>query len=222
MQTLSIVQPNDADLDNPKQGKEKEEAGPAVHENSDTWGFAWMPVIESFVEQAVSEEEKSEDQTVSPREVRRDSDAEVDSSSKTISGRLGRKRRRPRPLSYNETLLADKAFHNPHASETMADAYGILRPVSFVLDVRADDRSWGGGAGATEGDDAKNIVRDDGGESDGGSWFYDTVRDRQNRLWADSRVRKGVDLARVGEHQVRSPPYGIVWYGGIGQLSSSV
>lgn len=231
--TLSIVRPNDADLDNPKQGKEKEEAGPAVHEHSDTWGFAWMPVIESFVAQAVSEGEESEDdsrivdvneahdETVSPREVRRDSDAEVDACSRAFSGRFGRKRRRPRPLSYNETLLADKAFHNPHASETMADAYGILRPASFVLDVRGDDRSWGGGTGAAEGDDPKNVARDDGGESDDGSWFYDTVRDRQNRLWADSRVRKGVDLAREGEHQVRSPPCKVVWYGGIGQLSSS-
>lgn len=130
-----------------------------------------------------------------------------------------RKRREPRPPSYNEILLADKSFHNPHASETMADAFGILRPASFVLDVGADDRPLGGApdaaaatvasaipaAGVIEGDDVNR-----GGRSGGGgvcenrSWFYDTVRDRQNRLWADTRVRKGVELARKGQHQVRA------------------
>lgn len=147
------------------------------------------------------------------------------------SGRNGRKRRRPqaisgtavamasrrrapRPPSYNETLLADKSFHNPHASETMADAFGILRPASFVLDVGADDRPWGGvaeaataaaAAAAAEGGKRSSASAGagvSGGDEDRNNWFYDTVRDRQNRLWADTRVRKGVELARKGQHQV--------------------
>lgn len=158
------------------------------------------------------------------------------------SGRNGRKRRRPqasgggpaaaaasfsrrrvpRPPSYNETLFADKSFHNPHASETMADAFGILRPASFVLDVEADDRPWGGAGeaaaaparAATEGATNDKVstakerkigsadVGGGGGGEDRNNWFYDTVRDRQNRLWADTRVRKGVELARKGQHQV--------------------
>lgn len=117
-------------------------------------------------------------------------------------------RRAPRPPSYNETLLADKSFHNPHASETMADAFGIVRPASFVLDVGADDRPWGGaaggcaaGKGATAEGGESDVTTGDGGEDQ--NWFYDTVRDRQNRLWANTRVRKGVELARKGQHQVR-------------------
>lgn len=148
-------------------------------------------------------------------------------SSSSSSSRT-RGRRVPRPPSYNETLLADKSFHNPHASETMADAFGILRPASFVLDVEADDRPWGGAAeaaaaaaavgaasaGTAEG--AANVkvataeerkigsadVGARGGSEDRNNWFYDTVRDRQNRLWADTRVKKGVELARKGQHQV--------------------
>ena len=128
--------------------------------------------------------------------------------------------RAPRPPSYNETLLADKSFHNPHASETMADAFGILRPASFVLDVGDDDRPWGGGAAEAvtaakattmgNGDGVGGAGTSGGGGRGGGegdrNWFYDTVRDRQNRLWADTRVRKGVELARKGQHQVRTSP----------------
>ncbi|CAM9570001.1 unnamed protein product, partial [Hapterophycus canaliculatus] len=127
--------------------------------------------------------------------------------------RGGRRRtKEPRPPSYNEILLADKSFHNPHASETMADAFGILRPASFVLEVEADDRSLGGagghanrggggggGGGGGSGSDGRG---DSSGLAEDRSWFYDTVRDRQNRLWADTRVRKGVELARKGQHQV--------------------
>lgn len=116
------------------------------------------------------------------------------SSSSSSSSR----RRAPRPPYYNETLLADKSFHNPHASETMADAFDILRPASFVLDVGADDRPWGGAAGVAAAG-AKGATADQ-------NWFYDTVRDRQNRLWANTRVRKGVELARKGQHQVRLFP----------------
>ncbi|CAM9427259.1 unnamed protein product [Ectocarpus sp. 13 AM-2016] len=124
------------------------------------------------------------------------------------------RRRAPRPPSYNETLLADKSFHNPHASETMADAFGILRPASFVLDVGADDRPWGGAAGVAaagakgataEGGEADVAAGNRGGEDQ--NWFYDTVRDRQNRLWADTRVRKGVELARKGQHQAAIDAY---------------
>lgn len=151
--------------------------------------------------------------------------------SSSSPGRTRRRRRRrtePRPPSYNEILLADKSFHNPHASETMADAFGILRPASFVLDVGDDDRSLGGavntpaavatsaapvaGLVAATSEEGGDVDRGGGGgggdESKGSglgedrSWFYDTVRDRQNRLWADTRVRKGVELARKGQHQV--------------------
>ncbi|CAM9671010.1 unnamed protein product [Ectocarpus sp. 6 AP-2014] len=124
------------------------------------------------------------------------------------------RRRAPRPPSYNETLLADKSFHNPHASETMADAFGILRPASFVLDVGEDDRPWGGAAGVAaagakgataEGGEADVTTGHGGGEDQ--NWFYDTVRDRQNRLWADTRVRKGVELARKGQHQAAIDTY---------------
>lgn len=93
----------------------------------------------------------------------------------------------------------------------MADAFGIIRPASFVLDVGADDRSWGGGAAAAAAAaqaavaTAEVVCAETQRGSSGGdrSWFYDTVRDRQNRLWADTRVRKGVELARKGQHQVR-------------------
>lgn len=120
--------------------------------------------------------------------------------------------RRPRPLSYNETLLADKAFLNPHGSETMADAFGIVPPFSFLLDVDADDRTWGSAGAAAAalkraGEENLFVEEDEQGEVQGEvnsrSWFYDTVRDRQNRLWADTRVKKGVELARRGQHQVR-------------------
>eukprot|EP00903_Cladosiphon_okamuranus_P006760 g6593.t1 len=144
------------------------------------------------------------------------------SPSSSSSSSPSSRRRAPRPPSYNETLLADKSFHNPHASETMADAFGILRPASFVLDVDDDDRPWGGGAEAvaagkgprTNGDGVKGASASAGGASGGGgggeddrNWFYDTVRDRQNRLWADTRVRKGVELARKGQHQAAVDVY---------------
>lgn len=140
----------------------------------------------------------------------------------------GRKRRRPptdassrRQPSYNETLLADKAFHNPRGSETMAEAFRVVHPLSFVLDVEADDRTWGGGAAAGAATPVKGEPREalagEGAEKgakpkldDGGggeyhrNWFYDTVRDRQNRLWADTRVKRGVEIARKGQHQVRA------------------
>lgn len=164
-----------------------------------------------------------------------DGDDDASSGDESDSARSGRKRRHtrtregawsrrvPRPPSYNETLRADKSFHNPHASETMADAFGVFRPASFLLDVGADDRSWGGAsaaaaaAAAHAGKDGgaapakagkrgeeKNARGGDGSGSGDRSWFYDTVRDRQNRLWADTRVRKGVELARKGQHQVRA------------------
>lgn len=159
-------------------------------------------------------------------------DSSISSGDESDPARGGRKRRRTQtrerswsrrtmhPPSYNETLLADKAFHNPHASEIMADAFGVFRPASFLLDVGADDRPWGGTVAAAaakhagEGGEAAraeagNREKEDasGGEGSGTgdrSWFYDTVRDRQNRLWADTRVRKGVELARKGQHQVRA------------------
>lgn len=137
-----------------------------------------------------------------------------------------RRQQPPPPPSYNETLLADKSFHNPNASETMADAFGIVHPASFILDVRTDDRTWGGaavaaaaaqaaaiggkasgaagGAGDREGlKKAEEEAEEEAGSGGDRNWFYDTVRDRQNRLWADTRVRKGVELARKGQHQVR-------------------
>lgn len=168
------------------------------------------------------------------------SDGDASSSDESDSARSGRKRRRtrtregawsrraPRLPSYNETLLADKSFHNPHASETMADALDVFRPASFLVDVGADDRPWGGAAAAAaatssaaaaaragndegaapaesrKGSDTENARGGDGSGSGDRSWFYDTVRDRQNRLWADTRVRKGVELARKGQHQVRA------------------
>lgn len=157
----------------------------------------------------------------------------INSGDESDPARSGRKRRRTRtregawsrralhPPSYNETLLADKAFHNPHASETMADAFDVFRPASFLLNVGADDRPWGGaaaaaaaekhaakaGAAATAEAGKREEYHVKGGEGSGSgdrSWFYDTVRDRQNRLWADTRVRKGVELARKGQHQVRA------------------
>lgn len=242
----------------------EEDAGVAVNEHADTWGFSWMPAIEDFVEQAAKAEQRDEEESDCTDDDEQEEEEEPESRvratgrrsrsgsrdpddrsggggellSGSSSGRRGRKRRRPqasgappwsssrrrraapRPPSYNETLLADKSFHNPHASETMADAFGILRPASFVLDVGADDRPWGGGAEAvvaakaataaiTNGDGVNSASASASGGGGGGggeddrNWFYDTVRDRQNRLWADTRVRKGVELARKGQHQVR-------------------
>ena len=150
------------------------------------------------------------------------------STSDSVSREGAWSRRAPRLPSYNETLLADKSFHNPHASETMADALDVFRPASFLVDVGADDRPWGGAAAAAaatssaaaaaragndegaapaesrKGSDTENARGGDGSGSGDRSWFYDTVRDRQNRLWADTRVRKGVELARKGQHQVRA------------------
>lgn len=233
------------DLASPVDG---EEAGAAVHEHSDTWGFSWMPAIEEFVEQCAQraqgehsggsdtdpgDEKESPGQEESRGEAgnsgRDHAGIEATGGCKIDTGRSGRKRRRPqtsraspsrrapRPPSYNETLLADKSFRNPYASDTMADAFGIVRPTSFVLNVGTDDRTWGGAAAAAaaqatpdgavalvtaEAEDT-NVAEgaDDVGHGDR-SWFYDTVRDRQNRLWADTRVRKGVELARKGQHQV--------------------
>lgn len=139
-----------------------------------------------------------------------------------VSSSSSGRQRPPPPPSYNETLLADKSFHNPNASETMADAFGIVRPASFILDVRTDDRTWGGAAVAAAAAQAAAIegkmpgaargasdraglesAEEEAGSGGDRNWFYDTVRDRQNRLWADTRVRKGVELARKGQHQVR-------------------
>ena len=156
-------------------------------------------------------------------------DRDASSGDESESARSGRKRRRTRtcegawsrkapcPPSYNETLLADKSFHNPHASETMATAFGVFRPASFLLDVWADDRPLGAAAAAAAaaaapaaaapahtGKDGGAAPEDANNDDGSESWFYDTVRDRQNRLWADTRVRKGVELARKGQHQVKS------------------
>lgn len=141
-------------------------------------------------------------------------DGEATGDGKTLYTVQGsRKRRRPRqsgtfssesaprPPSYNEILLADKSFHNPHASEAMVDAFGIIRPFSFLLDVGTDDRMWGGAAAASPARVSDATEGRSGGAVDR-SWFYDTVRDRQNRLWADTRVKKGIELARKGQHQV--------------------
>lgn len=119
-----------------------------------------------------------------------------------------RQRAAPRLPSYNEVLLADKSFHNPHACETMADAFGIVRPASFVLDVRTDDRSRGATTAMPSARAEASVEAgydEDAQKAAGGDrgWFYDTVRDRQNRLWANGRVKKGVELARKGQHQVR-------------------
>lgn len=92
----------------------------------------------------------------------------------------------------------------------MADAFGILRSYSFVVNVDADDRAWGMDAMASKSESTSREVRGPDGEDEDNhigreinrSWFYDTVRDRQNRLWADTRVKKGVDLARKSQHQV--------------------
>lgn len=40
-----------------------EEAGAAVDEHSDTWGFAWMPAIEEFVELAAARSNDESDHT---------------------------------------------------------------------------------------------------------------------------------------------------------------
>lgn len=243
----------------PNEGEE--DAGVAVNEHADTWGFSWMPAIEEFVEQAEKAGRRDEEESDCTDDGEEDEEeaepragligTKSRSSSRDPNDRSGggeqlpggsfrgsgRKRRRPqargwspppsqrrapRPPSYNETLLADKSFHNPHASETMADAFGILRPASFVLDVEADDRPWGGGAEAlaaakgttattANGNGEASAGASGGGDGEGDrSWFYDTVRDRQNRLWADTRVRKGVELARKGQHQVRGFRFVIV------------
>eukprot|EP00752_Nemacystus_decipiens_P004597 g4196.t1 len=243
----------------------EEDAGVAVDEHADTWGFSWMPAIEDFVEQAHRDEggsdvtddegEETGPQVRAPGRRSRSRSGSRDPGHKSSSGRGsdlvpgscpgggGRKRRRPeasawpssssssssssprrrtpRPPTYNETLLADKSFHNPHASETMADAFGILRPASFVLDVEDDDRPWGSAGAEAVGAANATIANGDGvisagssgggGGGDGGeddrNWFYDTVRDRQNRLWANTRVRKGVELARKGQHQAAIDAY---------------
>ncbi|CAN0002007.1 unnamed protein product, partial [Discosporangium mesarthrocarpum] len=121
--------------------------------------------------------------------------------------------------SYNETLLADKAFLNPHATETMANAYRVSEPLSFLIDVTGDNKAWGeggGGKGMGRGGKGETGERSGGGGEQEGDhsdhddregWFYDTVRDKQNRLWADKRVKKGVDLARKGQHQAAIEVY---------------
>jgi tetratricopeptide (TPR) repeat protein len=77
---------------------------------------------------------------------------------------------------YNSLLARDKSFHNPRAVDTMAAAYHICHPLSFLVDV----------------------AEDGAGEED---WFYETMRERQDRDWASNRVKQGVSLARGGKHK---------------------
>lgn len=103
--------------------------------------------------------------------------------------------------SYNEVLLADKSFHNPNASDMMASSFGIVRHLSFVIDVAADDRNClvedaEPPARTLRDEDKLKVPKEN-------SWFYDTVRDRQNQLWANKRIQRGVELARSGRLQVR-------------------
>ncbi|CAM9462322.1 unnamed protein product [Choristocarpus tenellus] len=179
-------------------------AGVVVDEENDTWGFSWMPAIEEFMENtsksvsnmkdidvSLSLEEEGEGHT----QLQADGSSEEDIQVKA----KGRKRKRTSSispndedsLSYNGVLLADKSFHNPHAAETMANAYAVSKSFSFLVDVADDDREWGGSS-----------VEGTGVEiAESGGWFYDTVREKQNRSWADKRVKKGVELARKGQHQ---------------------
>eukprot|EP00611_Tribonema_gayanum_P031933 TRINITY_DN936_c0_g1_i1.p1 TRINITY_DN936_c0_g1~~TRINITY_DN936_c0_g1_i1.p1 ORF type:complete len:240 (-),score=55.87 TRINITY_DN936_c0_g1_i1:333-1052(-) len=154
--------------------------GAAVSEETDTWAFSWMPPVEEFCTA------RQASAAAADRQERTSSDGSTDSSAAAASqssrrqhdlnsskggssdaegsGAHALRRKRPR---YNDVLLADKSFYNPFATEAMASAFRVCRPLSFAVDVAAD------GAGARD-------------------WFFEDLRERQDRTWADTRVAKGV------------------------------
>ncbi len=72
-------------------------------------------------------------------------------------------------------LSSDKGFRNPSAVEAMGRFYHVPQSLSFLVDVSDD--------GYGEGD-----------------WFYEDLRNEQNKIWADESVKKGIALARAGKH----------------------
>ncbi len=78
-------------------------------------------------------------------------------------------------INYNVMLSSDKGFRNPSAVEAMGRFYHVSQSLSFLVDVSDD--------GYGEGD-----------------WFYEDLRNEQDKIWADESVKKGVALARAGKH----------------------
>jgi hypothetical protein len=160
-------------------------AGARVCEQADTWAFSWLPAIEEFL----PDRSRSSSGTNSNSSSERNSEAEQAQLMRWARGEEENGERVPCPgsiedkeqicrrkrsasthrssRSYNSTLLADKSFHNPHATEAMAEAFGVYQSLSFAADVAAD--------GVADKD-----------------WFYDDLRRLQNKDWVDSRLAKGV------------------------------
>jgi hypothetical protein len=162
-------------------------AGARVCEQADTWAFSWLPAIEEFL----PDRSRSSSGTNSNSSSERNSEAEQAQLMRWARGEEENGERVPYPgstedkeqlrrrkrsasthrnsRSYNSTLLADKSFHNPHATEAMAEAFGVYESLSFAADVAAD--------GVADKD-----------------WFYDDLRRLQNKDWVDSRLAKGVSF----------------------------
>ena len=89
-------------------------------------------------------------------------------------------------------LARSRTFNNPDAWGYLVEAYALDEYASHRCDVRRREpsgRSGGGGGGA-----AMDAAEEDEEES----WFYDTLRDKQNRTWADERLARGVLHAKEG------------------------
>jgi hypothetical protein len=160
-------------------------AGARVCEQADTWAFSWLPAIEEFLpdrsrsssgsnSNSSSEHNSEAEQAQLLRWARGEEEngERVPCPGSTEDKQQIRRRKRAASThrssrSYNSTLLADKSFHNPHATEAMAEAFGVYESLSFAADVAAD--------GVADKD-----------------WFYDDLRRLQNKDWVDSRLAKGV------------------------------
>jgi len=94
-------------------------------------------------------------------------------------------------------LIESRSFHNTESWSDMVQAYSLDEYASTRCNVRGckpqAPLSFAG-------------VRESGrpsfraSEQDEEHWFYDTLRDEQNRKWAEEKLKKGVRLAKEKKH----------------------
>eukprot|EP01103_Thecamoeba_quadrilineata_P002781 TRINITY_DN1266_c1_g1_i5.p1 TRINITY_DN1266_c1_g1~~TRINITY_DN1266_c1_g1_i5.p1 ORF type:complete len:561 (-),score=126.95 TRINITY_DN1266_c1_g1_i5:47-1729(-) len=85
----------------------------------------------------------------------------------------------PRELVYNQLLLRDSAFHNPHALESMIGHFNLDQLGSFFT---------------------THCYKEED--------FYDKLREKQNKTWAQETVARGIASAKKGEYEAAMKCYG--------------
>lgn len=84
--------------------------------------------------------------------------------------------------SFIDQLQHERDFRNPEAWGGLVEAFCLDQFASWRVDVRKGRR---------------RRRRAESAELEG-DWFYDTLRDEQNRHWADERLERGVTHAKAG------------------------